>query len=1683
MLSGSRGRAVGWLGLGLLLASLSPVRARADVGGVAGICDVIQSASARFRADLGFITRPGLVPDLPATISVPPAICGAQQRSTAADFRLRDAPAGCDNSRPDRLCAPVAASALALSAIFTPPAGPPSALVLAEDCTRIDVSACSALGVPVTCIGGAASADRLRIVEEPLPGLALAERSLRFTFPDTSAICAGGATPGAGCTSDAQCGGGRCGLAGAVCLGGPTSGASCAGDAQCGGARCGRVALAGPVTVAVTLAGDGVSVPRDPVPCGLASARCRDFDGRLVSCADDLYRLDGTCAVDAADLDPDSINVTALPVPVRLADICAAELDPAAGVCLRGPTPGVACASDADCAGGSCGACRAPSGTPPIVPITQDRRGNLLGIADARSILVEVGGESFPWLLRSGLALQGRQLALAGGGPRAVNWSVLHPLFFAAADPDAPGQPIATVDAAFGIQRGIRRACADVPGRACSFASECDCSVDSLAGLPNPLPASAGGAGPVLAECPLDATGVPVCRLLGTVSIDVLLAADRNDRALAVPVNECVAGALPGAAGNADGDAHDVVITLFDRLTGAREALGASGAPGRATTQIYDGAPRPLTSHEVDASVLAFLEPEIGECAFDPSAPLACDSTGNAAVFESALRVFGLREGGGAAEDLTPHGDHGLLAAQPDPNVNRAPLAVSQGLVVFRTPLGSPERGVALSSGARANAPAGEASVSPDGGFVAFTSSATNLGFKDDRNQVADVFVRDRASGSLRAASVMDRSSCSELVRFTAGASGAPAIASGGRYVTFESVSDRLLGPATGPTLDRNGVSDVFVHDLVTCRTRRVSESSTGVAANGPSRSPSISADGRFVVFESRATNLVAGAPANGVYLRDRDTDEDGIFDEAGAVSTSLVAPGSAPPGRGVATDASVAFTSASQVFVSDGATGASELASVTPAGAPGNGESLAPAISANGRWVTFQSRARDLAEPTEAVGDVDLDVFVYDRLSGSTRRARVLREPRECRAREPGFEPNGDAVEAQVTEDGRFLVYSSTASNLVPGDGAGSDVFIEDLLTGAIARASQRADGSAAQGPSFDGSLSADGGVVAFSATDRHLVPGQNPLNKGTDVIESALPVASSGGRSALAVYDALSDELLVTSQPAEYVAVAGGAAIFTAPGQSVKLVRRSCGGEVGGPPCGGSCPFCALVVEDLLRPGVSSADALAISDRFACAVVLEGGAQVPACHEIGTPPSASLDRIAPAGVLADSIQVSGSNVVFTSPEPAGRALYAMDLDRDAQPRRQRCAPDPTGACRVRDVVLGNDGVVCFSSAESDLGIDQNGDGRLDDAVMFVADPADAVNDPVRCPSTVTPCTLPSCDPRRPFREVPARTCKFLVDEEGFDLNENGVTGEALVRRCTLGVDDTEAIMNLGDAVSAASSRDPFALEVGGDLDRVSACVDPARPRVPEGSCPCSPGLAALGYVCSDTLTIRFTDNRADSDGDGQLDKDEFCDQNANPDPRASCGLLTPEVLPTFDCDEDGVADACDGFVCGDGVVQAREACDPGVPDCVGCTAECTPEVRVDVTELPVRLSQGGDVPVTLLSNPSLNLETSSVDGQPPRMIATETLRWAAVAADGSCPAGGAPERHDLRDDADYRTHLVADENGDGRRDLVLHMELEGAGIGEHTSQVCVTGEIRAPLGDAPSVRFEARDRIDVTR
>jgi Tol biopolymer transport system component len=184
-------------------------------------------------------------------------------------------------------------------------------------------------------------------------------------------------------------------------------------------------------------------------------------------------------------------------------------------------------------------------------------------------------------------------------------------------------------------------------------------------------------------------------------------------------------------------------------------------------------------------------------------------------------------------------------------------------------------------------------SITYDGRFVAFQSDATNLTALADLNDATDVFVRDRVNGKLTAVSVTYDGQLAADAPSTK-----PFVAGLGRYVVFESGASNLLAPGW----DTGGRIDVFVRDLALARTVRVSVDSSGAEANDNSGYGGISADGRFVVFSSLASNLVAGDTTNGFldfFVHDRDRSGNGVFDEPGDICTRRLSetPGPSPVG------------------------------------------------------------------------------------------------------------------------------------------------------------------------------------------------------------------------------------------------------------------------------------------------------------------------------------------------------------------------------------------------------------------------------------------------------------------------------------------------------------------------------------------------------------------------------------------------------------------------------------------------------------------------------------------------------------------------------------------------------------------------------------------------------------------
>jgi Tol biopolymer transport system component len=397
---------------------------------------------------------------------------------------------------------------------------------------------------------------------------------------------------------------------------------------------------------------------------------------------------------------------------------------------------------------------------------------------------------------------------------------------------------------------------------------------------------------------------------------------------------------------------------------------------------------------------------------------------------------------------------------------------------------GSTTRVSVDSAGRQANGPSSAAAISADGRFAAFESDATNL-VAGDTNGLTDIFVHDLV------ARATTRVSVDSLGRQANGPSFNPSISSDGRYVAFESNATNLV------TGDTNGLPDIFVRDLLTGKTTRVSVDSLGRQANGPSYSAAISADGRFVAFESDATNLVMG-DTNGkrdVFVYDMTTrattrvSVDSLGRQANGPSSSAAI---SADGRFVAfeSDATNMVTGDTNgkrdVFVHDATTRATTRVSVDSLGRQANGPSLSAAISGDGRFVAFESDATNLV-----AGDTNgkRDIFAYDMTTRATTRVSVD---------SLGRQSNGSSFNAASSADGRFVAFESDATNLVPADSLlKRDVFVRDLVLGSTVRASVDSADRQALGPSAGAAISGNGRSVAFESDANNLVPGDTNLTR----------------------------------------------------------------------------------------------------------------------------------------------------------------------------------------------------------------------------------------------------------------------------------------------------------------------------------------------------------------------------------------------------------------------------------------------------------------------------------------------------------------------------------------------------------------------------------------------------------
>jgi len=353
--------------------------------------------------------------------------------------------------------------------------------------------------------------------------------------------------------------------------------------------------------------------------------------------------------------------------------------------------------------------------------------------------------------------------------------------------------------------------------------------------------------------------------------------------------------------------------------------------------------------------------------------------------------------------------------------------------------LGTLVRVSVSSAGVPGDGPSDEASVSPDGRFVAFRSSSLNLDAVDT-DGAYDIFLRDTLLGTTE---LMSKHSDGSAV--SAGNSAYPALSDDGVWVAFESDNIHLVDD------DTNAQTDVFVHNRLTGQTARVSLMSVPPPppdkpqATGPCYSATISGDGRLVGFAADAGNLVAG-DLNGVrdiFVRDRllntttrmSVSSAGVAGDGHSTFPVLSADGSTIAFESVATNLVAGDTNgARDIFVHDLATGLTERVSVSSAGVQGNSFSNTAGLSSDGRYVSFFSSATTLvAGDSNGVGDV----FVHDRVTHVTTRASLSTG---------GAQADNQSQGPAISNDGRVIAWESKATNLVPGDTNDRvDIFVRD--------------------------------------------------------------------------------------------------------------------------------------------------------------------------------------------------------------------------------------------------------------------------------------------------------------------------------------------------------------------------------------------------------------------------------------------------------------------------------------------------------------------------------------------------------------------------------------------------------------------------------------------------------------
>ncbi len=1396
-----------------------------------------------------------------------------------------------------------------VTVVFVAPGGSQHAVVstAANDCSAVNphLAACAGqlVGVASTasCVDGP-SGSGISIRDQD------GEKLLGFRFPDTDAL-----------------------------LGGPADDRSLAGEAR----------------IVVTRATD---VAADGLPCGVASSGCLAATPTAVACIGDLFADGGDCG--SAVADPAFSHWNALPPPNDYQARCFSEDPP----CTAGAGAAeIRVAVDRD---GNLLVPIAWDGIlvrDQGIPVPRLVRARFrspppftLSIPDSTFLgSFSPEGRALPPILESQRDPTAASNTLTLFGTADASYSVIRLLrrHGTCQGGARNGEPCSsTSDCPNGA---CPTTCVGKPSKTC--ATDPDCGDNGPCGSLfdfGPLASSGLLAVPrlgpgfcqeSLTSCATDADCATVCVLYALeaeppVPLDGLAA---SDDARAFVARE----SIDAKDRNADGDTSDSVVTLRDRTTGLLQPIGSAclgPAEGRAVVRVSEP-PFSSPAVAVESDVLAFLESESGSG--------ECDANGDGDNLDALLGIVRL---GGA--DFTPSP---LRAVEADPRINGRPIVVSEGLVFVRTSeAGMAARGVEAASvddaGVHGDGLSLAAALTPDGRFVAFLSDSTNL-VSGDAGFLRDVFLRDRQAQTTVRLSVAPDGTQGD------GGSGGIAtdgvsVSADGRVVAFTSFASNLVLP----TVDANFTDDIFVRDVIAGVTERVSVAPDGTEADDASGSPHLTGDGRFVAFSSRASNLVAN-DTNGesdIFVRDLDS---GVTER---VSVSLGGiQGNFSSFRPVLSETAqfVAFsstatnlltgtpgdTSGVQIFVHDRSTGANELASVSSSGVAANNDAQLAGMSADGRFVAFGTGSSFTPDDTNGLPDI----FVRDRKTGLTERVSVGTG---------GVQADSGASGARLSPDGRFVTFMSEATTLSDqdDDGFGTlELYLHDRVTGAT---EVLGPGSTV----FPAPIAAIPIVAALGvfggAAQQIVIIG--PDRSDPFGVDALLFPDGELDDTVLEVVDTGSG-VVTTLCPAGEAAVASGRAVFLRP-ETLGTTTPGCPDD--GPLNGDGLVDDDVVAfwngsgsaVNLVR----AAESVALSATHVGALVSERGDgaiynadgdqndTVAQFHKINASPGTWQN----SGQAADELQMAGSRGVFLTPEAAqgailngdgdtaDRVLQVFDAAKPKLPAIAIAAAEEFVVGDPADTLCGDIQLVALrtsEAAQNDGSFLGNDDGDALDGVLQLYDLESGIL--VNTEQAVTPCRLVECDPRLPYRVQGSRVT-FLTseaDQGGADLDGNGVAGGDLVLQifdfCTgaltplgavTGGDPDplegrdESIVALTEAgrcdtgiVCAIDSDDcadgAFCEDDACDIETGTCIIHPALGCAADADCRrcllrapslCLPNddRCPAGSTCLPSIAV-VAASTADADQDGVPDGLDTCPETADPN--------------QSDSDGDGAGDVCD--------------------------------------------------------------------------------------------------------------------------------------------------------------------------